>query len=72
MRIDPTLGVDIIGIKVDKVDDIKISNEADTIRVELPLCYRDPVTREIKCTGKYIAVYKKGYIGPVELRIIRE
>ena len=63
---------EVIGVKVEKKEDIKIGESGDTIVVEAPLCFRDPTTREIKCTGKYIAKYKKGVVGPIEVTIVKE
>ncbi len=62
-------GPEIVGTKVDKPEDIKVKNEGEVVVIEMPLCYRDPVSREIKCTGKYIAKYRKGVVGPVELTV---
>lgn len=65
--------MEIIGIRVDRPEDIKIypgNPDNEEIVVEMPLCARTP-EGEIKCTGKYKAVFKKGVVGPVKLEIVR-
>jgi len=73
MAVEKLGEIEILGVKLDSPSDIKIyTNPDDEIHIELPLCYRDKETGEIKCTGKYIATYKKGFIGPVKLEVRRE
>ena len=56
-------------VKLTDVSDVKVKDLGPDIEVTMPLCARTP-TGEIKCTGKFRAVYTKGVVGPKEVQII--
>ena len=50
-------------------DDVKVWENGEEIHVTMPLCVRLP-TGEIRCEPEgFHAVYRKGVVGPVELRL---